>query len=135
MVESAVSVQAPPGLRVVVVDSRPERRLLVRHMVESTGLATPDVGEASSTAEAVELIDPDGRDVAVVEIQMPVSQGMETIAALRARCSGVRIVVCSFRHDAATKEQAFAEGADAYLDKPISSLALKALLGGYSTDV
>jgi two-component system response regulator DctR len=116
----------------VVIDSRPDRRLLVRHLVESTGLAAPDIGEASSSAEAVELIDRDGHDVAVVEIQMPVNQGMETIAALRGCSSAVRIVVCSFRHDAAVKERAFAEGADAYLDKPVSALMLKALLGQFS---
>lgn len=124
----------PHQLRVVVVDSRPERRQMVRHLVASTGLATEDIGEASSSAEAVELIDKDGHDVAVVEIQMPVSEGMETIAALRHWSSGVRIVVCSFRHDLATKEQARAVGADAYLDKPVSSFTLTQVLGQFSRD-
>ena len=106
---------------------------MVRHLVESAGGA-PDVCEASSPAEAVDLIDKNGHDVAVVEIQMPVDQGMETIAALRGWSSGLRIVVCSFRHDDAIKRQALAQGADAYLDKPVSSLTFKTLLNQYSQE-
>jgi CheY-like chemotaxis protein len=116
------------ALGVVVVDTRAERRQLVRHLVESTGLTATDIGEAANTAEAVELIDRSHPDVAVVEIQMPVSQGLETIAALRSHSPELRIVVCSFHRDRATKERALAEGADAYLDKPVSSVSLKAVL-------
>src|SRR5712691_11220143 len=93
-------------LRVVLVDTRPERRQLVRHLVESTGLVATDIGEAANTAEAVELLDREDRDVVVVEIQMPVSQGLETIAALRSHSPGLRIVVCSFHCAPATKERA-----------------------------
>jgi CheY-like chemotaxis protein len=122
------------ALRLMLVDTRPERRLLVRHLVESTGLAATDIGEAASTAEAIELLDHQDRDVAIVEIQMPVSQGLETIAALRSRSPGLRIVVCSFRCDSATKERALGQGADAYLDKPVSTSHLKALLRGFGSE-
>ena len=126
------SVHDQQQLRIVVVDNRPERRLLIRHLVESTGLAAPEIGEASTTAEAVDLIGRDSHDVAVVEIQMPVTQGMETIAALRECSSGMRIVVCSFAHDPGLKERALAMGADEYLDKPVSSLTLRTVLGQYT---
>jgi CheY-like chemotaxis protein len=116
------------GLRVVVVDSRPERRELVRHLVASTGLAATDIVEASNAAEAVGLLDGGDRDVVVVEIQMPVSEGLETIAALRSRSSELRIVVCSFHGAPSTKALALAQGADAYLDKPVSLASLKDLL-------
>jgi CheY-like chemotaxis protein len=120
-----VSTVEPTGanslLRVMLVDARPERRELIRHLVEGTGLAEPDVGEADSGEEAVALLDRADRDVAVVEIQMPVSRGLEAIAALRHRSSALRIVVCSFRNDPATKELALDGGADLYLDKPVSS--------------
>lgn len=118
----------------VVVDARPERRQLVRHLVESTGLAAPEIGEAADAAEAVDLLHREERDVAVVEIQMPVSQGLETIAALRTRSAGLRIVVCSFEGDPAVKERALAQGADTYLDKPVSAFSLKTLLQGFFPD-
>ena len=116
------------ALRVMLVDSRPERRELVRHLVASTGLAAAEIAEAANAAEAIALLDRGDRDVIVVEIQMPVSLGLETIAALRSRSSGLRIMVCSFHRDPATKALALAQGADAYLDKPVSSVLLKAVL-------
>jgi len=80
-----------------VVDVRSERRELIRHLVEGTGLAGPDVEEADSGAKAVELLDRADRDVAVVEIQMPVDQGLEAITALRRRSAELEIVVCPVR--------------------------------------
>ncbi len=110
-------------LQVLLVDNRPERRELMLHLVQGTGVAGVD--DAGSCAEAVELLDRADRDVAVVEIQMPVNEGLETIAALRRRSSALRIVVCSFHRDPATKELALGGGADVYLDKPVSSEAFK----------
>jgi len=123
-----------PAFRVLLVDNRPERRELMRHLVAGTGLAGPDVAEAADAAEATALLDRDDRDVAVVEIQLPVSLGLETIGALRSRGRGLRIVVCSFHGDEATKALAVAQGADAYLDKPVSSLSLQAVLRGFASE-
>jgi CheY-like chemotaxis protein len=128
MVSTVESTGSVTLLRVLLVDNRPERRELIRHLVQGTGLAGIEVGEAGSGAEAVELLDRADRDVAVVEIQMPVNQGLETIAALRSRSPALRIVVCSFHGDPATKELALGAGADAYLDKPVSSESFKRVL-------
>jgi CheY-like chemotaxis protein len=125
MIEARESGDA---LRVVLIDTRPERRELVRHLVASTGMAATDIAEAGNVAEAVALLDREDRDVVVVEIQMPVSLGLEAVAALRSRSPGLRIVVCSFACDPATKALALANGADAYLDKPVSAFSLKGVL-------
>lgn len=125
MVDTFGPAKTMPPLRVMLVDDRPERRELIRHLVQGTGLAGDEVGEASSGAEAVELLDRAEQDVAVVEIQMPVDKGLEAIAALRRKSSGLRIVVCSFLHDPHTKELALGGGADVYLDKPVSSESFK----------
>jgi CheY-like chemotaxis protein len=111
--------------RVLLIDNRPERRELMRHLVAATGLADADVAEAATAPEATALLERGDRDVAVVEIQLPVALGLETIAAVRSHSPGLKIVVCSFHRDEATKAQAVAQGADAYLDKPVSSLSLQ----------
>jgi CheY-like chemotaxis protein len=125
---------ANPAFRVLLVDNRPERRELMRHLVAGTGLAAPEVAEAGTADDASARLDRDETDVAIVEIQMPVTVGLEAIATLRSHSPGLRIVVCSFHGDPATKAQAAAHGADAYLDKPVSSLSLQAILRGFASE-
>jgi CheY-like chemotaxis protein len=124
-----------PALRILIVDNRPDRRDVMRHLVAATGTAAPDIAEAGSAAEATALIDGDGCDVVVVEIQLPVAVGLETIAALRSHRPDSKIVVCSFHREEATKARAQAQGADAYLDKPVSTLALQEVLRGFATEL
>jgi DNA-binding response OmpR family regulator len=100
----------------------------MRHLVEGTGLTTTEISEAGSQAEAVALLREQDVDVVLVEIQMPVEEGLETITALRRLSSSLRIVVCSFHGDATTRERARLGGADDYLDKPMGIATLKAAL-------
>ena len=125
MVSTLQSSETGRLVRVLLVDARPERRELIRHLVQGTGLAGPEVEEAGSGAEAIAALDRAEPDVVIVEIQMPVNVGLETIAALRRRSQDLRIVVCSFHAAPATKELALRGGADLYLDKPVSSDSFK----------
>jgi CheY-like chemotaxis protein len=118
--------------RVLLIDNRPERRELMRHLVAATGLATPDVAEVATLGEATAVLDRGDWDVVVMEIQLPVTLGLETVAALRSRWPALRIVVCSFHRDEATKARALAEGADAYLDKPVSLMSLQVVLNTFA---
>jgi len=120
--------------RVLLIDNRPERRELMRHLVAATGLVAPDVAEAATLDEATAILDRDVREVVVLEIQLPVTHGIEIVAALRSRRPGLRIVVCSFHHDDATTARALAEGADAYLDKPVSPVSLQAVLRTFASE-
>jgi DNA-binding NarL/FixJ family response regulator len=108
------------ALRVVLVDARAERRQVMRRVVEGTEAGATVVAEADTEATAVALVDQCHADAVVLDIQMPIQRGMETIAALRSRFSRLAIVVCSFHLDAATQARALTEGADVYLAKPIS---------------
>jgi DNA-binding NarL/FixJ family response regulator len=107
-----------PTHRVVLIDPRPERRAITSVLVERCAALTV-VGLAASLGEAEPQIRAERADVALVEIQMPVSEGLATIAALRGRFPGLRIVVCSFHGDSATREAARVQGADGYLTKPL----------------
>jgi CheY-like chemotaxis protein len=118
-------------LRVLLVDDRPERRQLVSHLVLSTGLVDPDILEAGDATVALEILEGHDRDVAVVEIQLPVDRGLEAIAALRTKSPQLRIVVYSFCRDADTKALALAAGADTYVDKPASTALLRDVLQAF----
>jgi DNA-binding NarL/FixJ family response regulator len=127
-VVGAEQISESPALRVVLVDARDERRQVMRHVVEGTEAGATVVGQADSSATAIDVVGQQEADVVVLEIQMPLGQGLETVVALRKSFPNVGIVVCSFHLDPATKQQALAQGADAYLAKPIGPRDLNAVL-------
>ena len=108
----------PATRRVVLIDPRPERRAITRVLVDRSDVLTV-VGVAVDRAEAESQIQAEQADVALVEIQMPVPEGLATIAALRGHFRDLCIIVCSFHDNAATRDAARAHGADGYLGKPI----------------
>ncbi|MDQ1370270.1 MAG: two-component system, NarL family, response regulator DesR [Acidimicrobiaceae bacterium] len=113
--------------RVVLIDPRPDRRAVMNFLVGRSPALTV-VGLAGSLEEAERHIRDEHADVAVVEIQMPVPEGLATISALREAFPDLRIIVCSFHLDAATRDEAQQRGADGYLIKPISIRDLSALV-------
>jgi DNA-binding NarL/FixJ family response regulator len=112
---------------VVAVDPRPERRLVMRRLLEHSFQAEQIV-EADSQTAAIELVRRCRPGVVVLEIQMPLEVGLDTIETLARMSPRPRIVVCSFRHDAATVLAALDRGADAYVAKPAGSAELRAAL-------
>jgi CheY-like chemotaxis protein len=122
------TVAASPDVRVLLIDGRHERRDLMRHVVEQGGPAVSVVGYADGPVTAVDAVDRLGANAVLLEIQLPVTQGLDTISALRHDYPDLRIVVCSFHRDATTKRDALARGADAYLLKPLRLRELHRLL-------
>ena len=123
-----VQGEADPGdVRVVAVDSRGERRQVMRRLLEHS-FQPEEIAEADSRPAAIELVGRCRPDVVVLEIQMPFEVGLETIDALGRMSPRPRIVVCSFRQDAATVLAAIDRGADAYVAKPAGSADLRAAL-------
>jgi len=114
-------------VRVVAVDSRDQRRQMMRRLLEHC-FEPAQIAEADSRAAAIEVVGRCRPDVVVVEIQMPLEVGLDTIDALGRMSPRPRIVVCSFRHDAATVAAALDRGADAYISKPAGSSELRAAL-------
>ncbi len=122
------AVASTINVRVVMVDDRHDRRQLMSYVVEQAGDDVTVVGHADGPVSAVEAVGRLKANAVVIEIQLPVTQGLDTISALRDDFPDLRIVVCSFHHDATTKRAALARGADAYLVKPISPRDLHQLL-------
>jgi DNA-binding NarL/FixJ family response regulator len=107
----------------VVIDGPGDRRQLVAQLVEHEPGVTV-AGYADGPVSALEAVGRLGADAAVIEIQLPVSQALDTIGALRTDFPSLAIIVCSFQSDAATKAAAIARGADGYLAKPVSTREL-----------
>lgn len=116
---------APDGVRVVAVDSRSERRQVIRRLLEHC-FEPGEIAEADSRQTAVELVERCHPEVVVLEVAMPLEEGLDTITALRRVSPPPRIVVCSFRRDAATVQAALERGADTYITKPVGLAELRA---------
>ena len=108
-------------IRVVLVDDRRDRRSVMRQVFEHSGVAATVVGEADTGDDAVALVEHHGAQVAVIELAMPVADGLAMVSEIRRRLPDLTIVVMSFATDASIRTQALAEGADAYLVKPVSA--------------
>lgn len=111
----------------MVIDGRHDRRQLMSFVLEQAGDVTV-VGFADGPLSAVEAVGRLGANAAVVELQLPVTQGLDTISALRDDYPALIIIVCSFHADAPTRSVALDRGADAYLVKPLSLRDLRSVL-------
>jgi two-component system chemotaxis response regulator CheB len=115
-------------LRVALVDTRDDRRTLMRHVVDGDGKRASVVAEAESRDAALLVVDQERADAVVLDIRMPVPEGLRTIRDLRRSFPRLGIVVCSFDLGPATVEHALGEGANTCLAKPASRQDLIAAL-------
>lgn len=103
----------------VIADDTPDIRTLLRWSLE------PDdrfevVGEAANGAEAVELISRVNVDAILLDLAMPVMDGLQAIPQIRSASPGTRIVVLSGFDEGAMAGEAISRGADAYLEKGVA---------------
>ncbi len=113
----------------MLVDSQHDRRQLMGYVVALAAGVTV-VGHADTVAGALRAVEASSPTAVVVEIQMPVAEGLDAVGALRAAHPDLRIVVCSFHATAATRQGALDRGADCYLVKPLSPSEVGAALRG-----
>ncbi len=118
MRKSEQPAESPPDdrLRVVIADDASAMRALLRRMLEDTA-AFEIVGEASDGAEAVEMTGALHPDLVVLDLSMPVMDGLSAIPAIRRISPLTRIVVLSALEPERVREQAMASGADAFIEK------------------
>src|SRR4051812_14849123 len=81
-------------VRVVVVDDTPDVRMLLRLALESEGDMSV-VAEAADGREAVDVVAANQPDLVVLDLAMPVMDGMTALPHLRRACPGARILVLS----------------------------------------
>jgi len=113
--EDAHVVEAAP-LRAVLVDDTSDIRLLLRIALESSGRFTV-VDEAGDGAAGIAVVTATQPDVVLLDLAMPVLDGLEALPRIRAAAPDARVVVLSGFESAAMRHRAQAAGAHAYLQK------------------
>lgn len=127
-------MSARKQVRVLVVDDNPDLRASLRMLLESSGY---DVEVASDGQQALQVHGTRPVDVLVTDIYMPLSDGLETIAAFRGAAPWVKIIAMSgggafsrFTH----LEVASEIGADVTLTKPFDFDELLAIFRSLRLD-
>ena len=120
-------LQGRGPLRVVLVDDTPDIRLLLRAALEGGG-GFEVVGAAGDGAAGVEVVAATRPDLVLVDLAMPVLDGLEALPALRRACPSAHLVVFSGFGSAAVEARTRAAGADAYLQKGLAPEDLRARL-------
>lgn len=103
-------------IRIALIDDHPIFLAGLKRLIEST-----DSYEVSSIAnsykEALEKINFDNVDIALVDVNMPGTNGIELLKAIKQRSSACKVVMLTIEEDEETIYRAMKEGARGYILK------------------
>ena len=110
------------NLKILLVDDNPENRFIVKRFLDDNEVT---IFEAGDGQEAVENFSKQKFDIILMDINMPVKDGMEATREIRALEKENKLshtIIIALSANALTKEydRAMQSGCDDYLTKPIS---------------
>lgn len=111
-------------LRIVIADDERPARLFLRSLLETFD-DTEIIGEAETGAEAVELVEREKPDLAMLDLQMPEITGLEAVKLIKKKSMPLVAFVTAYDEYAV---QAFQVGAVDYLLKPVDRSRLRETL-------
>jgi len=101
-------------IRILIADDYPRSRRGMRALV-ATWPNIEVVGEAADGAEAVHLVEACQPDVALMDVRMPVMNGLKAAKLIKIRQPWVKVIMLTMH--GAYQMEALAAGADAFLIK------------------
>ncbi len=114
------------AVNVLIVDDSGVMRSMIRKAIELSGLALGDVHQAENGREGLEVLDSSWIDLVLVDINMPVMNGEEMIAAMHARedFRSIPIVVVS-TEGSRTRIERLEKAGVRFIHKPFSPEKLR----------
>lgn len=103
-------------MKILIVDDHALVRRGMGHVVRES-FPDAEVVEAGSASEALEAMDATGVDVALVDVRMPDSDGLELLHQMKTRWADVPVIMLTSFDHAHYVRRALAEGAAGYMLK------------------
>jgi DNA-binding response OmpR family regulator len=118
-----ITMDAPK--RVLIVDDEPNVRLVFRTALEAAGY---EVSEAASGEAALAHLEKLPADLVLLDLKMPVLDGMQTLGKLRDAGNRTPVVVITAHGSVSEAVAAMKFGAVDFLPKPVSPTTLRAVV-------
>jgi signal transduction histidine kinase/ActR/RegA family two-component response regulator len=116
---------ASPARRVLVVEDHPANQRILAAWLEGLG---HQCVVAENGAEGLAAVRQGGFDVVLMDVNMPVMDGLEAVRAIRFEGFSVPIVMLSASAGEADRAAGLQAGADGYMAKPVQFAALHAVV-------
>ena len=109
--------------RVLIVDDVPQVRRELHTLLPLLD-AIDIVGEAENGQDAIELAAALQPDVILMDVEMPIVDGLAATRLIKPQCPQCRIVILSIHNDEAVRATARSAGVDDFVDKgaPLTTL-------------
>jgi len=104
--------------RILIVDDNDDVRRLLRIQLE-TGGQYAVVGEGTDGREGVKLATELQPDVVLLDLAMPIMDGLEALPLIKAAVENVKVIVLSGFDEASMRDIAFQAGASKYVEKGV----------------
>ncbi|MBD5460738.1 MAG: response regulator [Lachnospiraceae bacterium] len=122
-----VPVSSPgEGKKVLVVDDVAFMRMILKEILTKQGHT---VLQAENGKECLDILQKEEVDVCVLDINMPVMDGIETLRRIREEKQDLRVVMLSALCMESTVKQTLQLGADAFVVKPFQDKCLIERIG------
>jgi len=100
---------------VLIADDSEFMRNLLREILDAEYEV---LGEAENGVEAVDLVEETDPDVVMMDIVMPIRDGIEATAEIKDRTPDTVVIMCTSVGQEAKMREAVKAGADGYITKP-----------------
>jgi DNA-binding NarL/FixJ family response regulator len=121
-----------PSIRVAIVDDNPTVRMSLRSMLKLEPRLTV-VAEAENGSAAIAMVEQHRPDVVLMDITMPVLDGIEATRIITSKFPSIRVIVYTIHSAESFAAKAFKAGACHFLTKGCSAEEiLDAISDGFS---
>ena len=102
--------------KILICDDAAFMRMMVKDILTRGGYEV--VGEAENGEKAVSLYETLKPDLVLMDITMPVMDGIQALKLIRKRDASVRVIMCSAMGQAEQVKEAMENGAEDFVVKP-----------------